>query len=183
MTLDGAIREHGAMKLHIGSRTRAEGWTTLDIVPGEGVDIVGDCRDLSRFSDNSIETVYASHVLEHLRLADLIPTLKEWHRVLIPDGSVMISVPDMNILCRHFLNPTVTGETKFMVMWMMFGGQLDQYDFHFVGFDFEILGTYLSEAGFDMIFRVPSFALFDDTSAQNFLGVPLSLNVRARKPA
>jgi len=170
------------MKLIIGSRERFPGWESFDIVGGMGVDHVGDCRDLSRFRENSVETIYASHVLEHLHLSDLIPTLHEWKRVLQPGGRVMISVPDMNVLSRLFLDPRVNGEAKFMVMCIMFGGQLDQHDIHHVGFDFEILGTYLNECGYDTIVRVPTFGLFDDTSVQKFLGVPISLNVTAQKP-
>lgn len=170
------------MKLIIGSRERFPGWESFDIVGGAGVDHVGDCRDLSRFRENSIETIYASHVLEHLCLAEVIPTLNEWRRVLQPGGSVMISVPDMNVLARLFLDPRLNGEPKFMVMCIMFGGQLDQHDFHHIGFDFEILGTYLAECGYDSIVRVPAFALFDDTSSQRFFGALISLNVTARKP-
>ena len=92
------------MKLNIGARVRAEGWHTLDIVPGPEVDFVGDCRDLEQFAENSVDTIYASHVLEHVRYADeLAPTLKRWHAVLKPGGNVMISVPDLRMLCQLFL--------------------------------------------------------------------------------
>lgn len=170
------------MKLIIGSRERFPGWESFDIVGGDGVDHVGDCRDLSRFRENSIETIYASHVLEHLRLADLVPTLQGWKRALQPGGKVMISVPDLNVLSRMFIDPRMQGEPKFMVMSIMFGGQLDEHDFHHVGFDFEILGTYLAQCGYETIVRVPTFGLFDDTSSQKFFGAPISLNVAAQKP-
>jgi hypothetical protein len=50
-----------------------------------------------------------------------------------------------------------------------------------VSFDLEILGVHLHMAGFEGIRRVPSFGLFQDTSVQEFLGIPISLNVEAKK--
>ena len=94
------------MKLNIGARTRAEGWHTFDIVPGPEVDFVGDCRELAQFAENSLDTIYASHVLEHVRYAtELAPTLKRWHFVLKPAGTLMISVPDLRALASSFSIP------------------------------------------------------------------------------
>jgi len=172
------------MKLHIGSTVRAEGWKTFDINPGPEVDFVGDCRDLSRFPDESIEAIYACHVLEHLPYRrDLGVALKEWLRVLERGGSAMISVPNLNVLCHMFLNPKFSVEDRFFVMQMMFGGQMDAHDFHCVGFDEGILRACLTEAGFADTVRVHGFGLFEDTSVAKFLGVPISLNLTARKPA
>ena len=153
----------------------------MDLVSDPEVDYVGDCQNLAQFDANSIEAVYASHVLEHVPFAELQPTLKEWHRVLIPDGKLMVAVPDMNILAQLFVKPEVKGGDKVFVMRMMFGGQLDDTDFHFIGFDLEILGVHLHMAGFENIRRVRSFGLFQDTSIQEFHGIPISLNVEARK--
>jgi len=172
-----------ALKLHIGSRERTEGWKTLDAEPGPDVDFVGDCSDLSRFADGSVETIYASHVLEHVPYQTrLLATLKEWHRVLVPGGAVMISVPDLEILCRLFLYPQLDMDKRFFVMRMMFGGQIDRHDFHCVGLTMEFLDNYLRQAGFTDIARIKNFGLFADTSAMMFGGVPISLNVAARKP-
>jgi predicted SAM-dependent methyltransferase len=172
------------MKLNIGARTRAEGWHTFDIVPGPEVDFVGDCRDLAQFAANSVDTIYASHVLEHVRYAtELAPTLKRWFLVLKPGGMLMISVPDLRTLCHLFLHPKAQMGDRFQIMRMMFGGQMDPHDLHYVGFDFEILGQYLFDAGFREIRKVEDFKLFRDTSLQQFAGVPISLNVSAQKPA
>jgi predicted SAM-dependent methyltransferase len=171
------------MKLHIGTRKRAEGWKTLDITPGPEVDFVGDCRDLSQFADGSIETIYASHVLEHVPYQkELLKTLREWFRVLKLGGTVMISVPDLDILCRIFLYPTLTPDLRFSVMRIMFGGQLDPHDFHYVGLTWDFLGSFLHQAGFVEIVRVPDLGLFDDSSRLKFGGTTLiSLNVIAKK--
>lgn len=170
------------MKLHIGSQIRAAGWTTLDIQPGPGVDIVGNCVDLRIFADNSIETIYASHVLEHLGYQnDLRQALAEWHRVLVPGGTLMASVPDLDTLCRMFVHPDVSADDRISIMRMMFGGQCDPYDFHYVGLNFEFLSYFLGEAGFTDLARVKSFGLFEDTSEQTLNGAPISLNVTARK--
>jgi predicted SAM-dependent methyltransferase len=173
----------GKLKLLIGSRTRYPGWKTLDLVGGPQVDYVGDCETLEQFDTGSIEELYASHVLEHVPYAHLPATLKEWHRVLMPGGKIMVAVPDMNILAQLFVKPDVIGGDKVFVMRMMFGGQLDDTDFHCIGFDLEILGVHLHMAGFEDIRRVSSFGLFQDTSIQEFYGIPISLNVEARKKA
>jgi predicted SAM-dependent methyltransferase len=171
------------MKLHIGSRARVEGWVSFDIRPGPEVDHVGDCHDLSRFGDGTVEAIYASHVLEHLSYRfELAPALTEWRRVLKPGGTAMISVPDFETLCGLFIYPKLNASERHFIMMMIFGGQTNPADFHKVGLNFEYLKSLLEEAGFADIRRVPSFDLFDDTSVFKFRNVPISLNVSAVKP-
>ena len=47
------------MKLHIGGEEEKEGWTIFNVQKKTNTDLVGDIRDLSQFTDNSIEEVYA----------------------------------------------------------------------------------------------------------------------------
>ena len=44
------------------------------------MDIVGDRRDLTQFGDESIEEIYASHVLEHVPFPQIPDTLTETRR-------------------------------------------------------------------------------------------------------
>lgn len=171
------------MKLHIGSKVRSEGWKTLDIDPGPEVDYVGDCRSLPQFSDGSIETIYASHVLKHVPYRQTMFVLKEWFRVLKPRGMAMIAVPDLEALSRLYLDLQTRPQDRLFVMQMMFGGQVDDHDFHFVGFNAELLDNWLLQAGFVEMTRVRDFGVFKDTSVMQYRGVPISLNVMARKPA
>ena len=66
-------------------------------------------------------------------------------------------------------------------MRMMFGGQIDDYDFHYFGWNFEFLNDYLMSSNFSKVERVNSFGLFEDTSNYKPYGFPISLNVIAYK--
>jgi len=172
-------------KLHVGGEVRVAGWEVLNALPGPHVDHLGNARDLSAFADNTFSEIYASHVVEHLDYKDeLVATLKEWHRVVVPGGRVLISVPDMDVLAQLFLlKDQLDVQGRFHVMRMMFGGHVDKYDYHVVGLNEEFLTEFLELAGFDNVRRVQNFGLFADTSAMVFGGIPISLNVIAEKPA
>jgi predicted SAM-dependent methyltransferase len=170
------------IKLHIGGQEKREGWTIQDALPGPIVDYVGNCNDLSFLGDETCAEVYASHVLEHLGYnGELQNTLRGINRVLKPGGRLRASVPDLETLCRLFLHPALDTAGRFHVMRMMFGGRTTAYDVHYVGLSFEFLGNFLHEAGFRDIRRVAEFGLFQDTSTLRLGGVPISLNVEARK--
>ena len=47
------------------------------------------------------------------------------------------------------------------------------------GIDEGLLMAWLGQAGFSSARRVGNFGLFDDSSAMEFLGMPISLNVTA----
>ncbi len=170
------------MKLHIGGTETKHGWTILNVVPGPHVDVVGSCTDLSAFADGSVEEIYASHVVEHLGHRDeLKPALGEFHRVLAPGGRVAISVPDIVTLSRLMGSDDLNVGQRYEIMLMMFGGQLDAFDFHKVGLFDELLALFLLNAGFKNPQRVDGFGLFDDYSSHRFGDTPISLNMIAVK--
>ena len=170
------------MKLHIGGKQIKEGWSILNIQKNEGVDFIGDISDLSQFKDNSIDEIYASHVVEHINQKNIKKTLSGIHRVLTTNGKFYISVPDMDVLCRIFISKEAPTKVKFHVMRMMFGGQIDEFDFHYFGWNLEFLKDYLSSAGFKKIEKVKFFSIFNDTSNYApYNEVPISLNIIAYK--
>jgi len=171
-------------KLHIGGKVRIDGWEVLNAQPDECVDHVGDARDLSRFPTDTFDEIYASHVVEHFDyVGELELTLREWNRVLVPGGRVGISVPDLDILAAIFVQrQALSFEERFMVMRMMFGGHVDQYDHHKVGLSEDLLTGFLMLAGFTNIARVGAFGICNDSSNAVFRDRPISLNVVAMKP-
>ncbi len=173
------------MKLHIGGTQAKEGWKVLDIQSAPHVDYVADIRDLSQFSDESFDEIYASHVAEHIPYSndELVKVLAGFCRILKAQGVLKLSVPDMETLCWMFTSPRLTSDAKFHIMRIIFGGQMDAHDYHYVGLSFDILQGFLSKAGFEKIERVKGFGLFDDSSSQTLAGIPISLNVEARRQA
>ena len=79
------------MKIHIGGEQKKDGWKILNIQGKEGTDFIGDISDLSRFENESIDEIYASHVLEHVPQKRVLDTLKGVHRVLKAGGESSMS--------------------------------------------------------------------------------------------
>jgi predicted SAM-dependent methyltransferase len=169
------------MKLHIGGEQKKDGWKILNIQKKNNVDFIGNITDLSQFEDSSIEEIYASHVFEHVLQSEVNKTLKGIHRVLVDGGKFYVSVPDMDILCRMFIDPKAPLRVKFHAMRMMFGGQIDKFDIHYFGWNHQFMIDFLIQAGFKKLERVKSFNLFKDTSDYAPYGQLISLNVIAIK--
>ena len=169
------------MKLHIGGKEAKNGWKILNIQKTENVDYVGDITNLSQFETESIDEIYASHVLEHVGRFKVSSTLEGIYRILKKKGKFYVSVPDMDILSHAFVSPLASAENKFRIMRMMFGGQVDQYDFHYFGWNYEFLRDFLKKAGFTDLKKVDTFGLFNDTSDYKLYGFPVSLNLVATK--
>ena len=87
----------------------------------------------------------------------------------------------MDVLCHFFVSPLADKKTKFHTMRMIFGGQVDKYDYHYFGWNYEFMNGYLRNAGFSKVDKVVSFGLFNDTSDYKPYGFPISLNVIAVK--
>lgn len=169
------------IKLHIGGVKVKEGWKILNIEDAEGVDFLGDIRKLSAFVDGSCSEIYASHVLEHLSIAEALPVFHELYRMLVPGGKLYVSVPDLETMCWMFTSPTYNVADKFSLMKVIYGGQTDAHDFHHIGYTFDFLVDMLRDAGFQSVEHVESLGLFEDTSELVFLGQRVSLNLIVSK--
>ena len=169
------------MKLNIGGESKKEGWKILNIQKKPDVDFIGNINNLEQFDDESCDEIYASHIIEHVDQKTVLNTLKGINRILKKNGKFYISVPDMDSLCHFFISPLANKKIKFHVMRMIFGGQVDEYDYHYFGWNYEFLNDYLTQAKFSEIKRIQSFGLFDDTSDFKPYGFPISLNVIATK--
>lgn len=110
------------------------------------------------FADGSVEELLAIHILEHVHASALMPTLREWHRVLRPGGFAQIHVPDAATVFAAYLDSPP--EKKWTVMVPIFGmtsharlGQPGVLDLerHHVIYDFALLERVLLDAGFDRV--------------------------------
>ncbi|MFQ3680563.1 MAG: methyltransferase domain-containing protein [Pseudanabaenaceae cyanobacterium] len=172
------------MKLHIGGKVPHPDWRILDAEPRPEVDFVGSAADLSFLANESVSELYASHVLEHFHYAmgaELFHVLAEWKRVLQPGGRLYVAVPDLDVLCRLYIQPHRTVDEKHFLMGILFGGQKTLLDVHRSGFSWDTLAAYLEAVGYRNCQRVADFGLFHDTSLLTVFGEPASLNVIAYK--
>jgi ubiquinone/menaquinone biosynthesis C-methylase UbiE len=93
--------------LHVGCGMKRKDRTTrgfntnqweefrLDIDEGVTPDIVGTMTDMSAVADLSMEAIYSSHNIEHLYPHEVAIALKEFFRVLRPEGFAIITCPDL----------------------------------------------------------------------------------------
>jgi predicted SAM-dependent methyltransferase len=148
------------------------------------VDFIGDITDLSQFDDECVEEIYASHVLEHVGLAKIAATFNGLQRILKKEGKLYISVLNLDIIAKIFvLLPE--GQDKYNVMAMIYGGQTDSHDFHYIGYWPNLLFSILTKAKFRRYEKVEFFNIFKDTSNMRVKilngPIPISLNVIAYK--
>lgn len=90
------------IKLNLGCQIHyIEGWINQDIVgddPNIRIDINCDADKLP-LEDNSVDFIYAGHLIEHLYPDTVQRYLQEWFRVLKHGGKVVIVTPDSG---KHF---------------------------------------------------------------------------------
>lgn len=150
------------MKLNLGSGQDKliDGYTNVDNKFGLSVYPLD-------YEDNTIDEIRASHILEHFSHRQTLQVLKEWNRVLKVGGILKVSVPDFTKLIHDFIeHPMLEG--------YLFGGQIDEYDFHHALFTDEKLINLLWIAGFDNLSRWESE--IDDCAS-----FTLSLNIQGIK--
>ncbi|MEV4710681.1 methyltransferase domain-containing protein [Micromonospora sp. NPDC049374] len=77
--------------LGCGATKQWPGNLGLDIFPAPGVDAVADLSGSLPLADDSVDVLFAVHILEHL--IDFLPLLDECHRVLRPGGVLHVMSP------------------------------------------------------------------------------------------
>jgi len=176
------------IKLHLACGERyIPGFIHIDERFFPHIDYQSDVSHLVAFKDNSVDLIYASHILEHFKRKEIKNVLKEWYRVLKKGGTLRLAVPDFEAICKAY--------RKFkdikLLMGPIHGGQTYEGNTHYVSFDFNYLKEVLEDVGFKNVkrynWRKTIHKDYDDFS-QSYLphmakdsGLLISLNVEAEK--
>ncbi|PCJ63256.1 MAG: hypothetical protein COA79_00175 [Planctomycetota bacterium] len=174
------------LKLSLGSGSqKIEGFKNVDINAAINPDFLMDITDL-QFNDDSVDVLYASHVLEHLENKTtlehkdfLLKVLRKWNNLLTHDGSLYICVPDIETISNALLENIKKTETVNSLVEMIYGGKRNKFDRHYFGFTKSTLSDLLIKAGYQNIEYFEPFV--DDESKHKLNNKNISLNLVAHK--
>ena len=125
------------LRVNLGSGQRKFGtpehpWLNVDCNPKWEPDLLADGADLSIIASDTAEYVVLSHTLEHYNLGKADLMLKECHRILAPDGSLIVTVPNMRELAKAWLRGSIEDYIFFV---NTYGAYMsDEADIHRWGF-------------------------------------------------
>lgn len=176
-----------ALNLHLGCGTKhIEGYVNIDIRFLPKVDEVNNIKFLRNYKENTVDTIYACHVLEHFSRWDYENVLRRWYELLKPNGILRVAVPNFKSVCNYY-SKTQDLQT---VMGILYGGQDYDENYHYVAFDFVTLSNSLRKVGFTKVkeydWKQTVHAHVDDYSKayiphMDQTGLLMSLNIEAQK--
>ncbi len=117
--------------------------TNFDSRDLKNINEVGDVRDLSRFNDEEFDYILASDIIEHFPIKNTAIIIKEWSRVLKPNGVIEFRLPNLAVICNQYN----TAKDARNVSWLLYGGQDYSGNFHYVCFDRKLFMEEYSKAG------------------------------------
>jgi len=94
--------DHGFVILNVGAGRPSlleSPFIDCDIAEQSNCSIISPMHNIP-LTDNSVEFIFALHVVEHVRPALLCVALKEWRRILKDGGALLIETPDIQRVLR-----------------------------------------------------------------------------------
>lgn len=88
--------------VHLGSGGHhLEGWVNTDRVFDPGMSVCADAASGLPFRDQSVDRIFSEDFFEHLDPADAVNVLRDCRRILRPNGSMRIGMPDLDAIVRR----------------------------------------------------------------------------------
>jgi len=121
------------------------------------IDICWDIvKEKYPLADNSLEGIFTEHCLEHIPFESCLSNLKEFYRLLKPNGVVRIVVPDGEIYCDLYSKRKVDSKTILPYgdnedTGMISINRIFRSHGHLFIYDFETLQLLLKKSGFKKI--------------------------------
>ena len=195
--VDGAPK-----KLEVGCGDYPQpGYIHLDIRRFKHIDVVCDFgSERLPFEENELDEILSNHSIEHVSWRKLPHVLSEWYRVLKPGGKLFFRTPDLEFICRSYLDGKVTKEhpndenyiKKFFspsitpAWWAnikLFAGQDYDGNYHQFAFDFEMAKNTLEKFGFKGVVRKFVTPVFSPGELQIEAFKPQSMSVLVKRNA
>ena len=170
--------------LHVGCGSKRKAQTTpgfqgdewrelrFDIDPNAKPDIVGTMTDMSGVPDASVDALFSSHNIEHLYPYEVEVAVREFVRVLKPEGFAVITCPDLQSVSAlvaqgKLLEPAYNSPAgPISPLDIMYGYRPDlaqgkHFMAHRCGFTLRVLLAVLQEGGFRNVLGMARATEFD----------------------
>ena len=156
------------LKLDIGSGDYphsqyggGSGWTTVDLY--KPADVKADMGTLP-YADGEVDEIFSSHALEHCGRKDKArAVLKEWHRVLRPDGKLTLIVPNLDYSAKYWLEHPEDPSA----LALLFGMHDHAGEVHTTGWNERTLRRDLHDSGF----AIEQLRIIDNHSQESLLAI------------
>ena len=169
-TVSNYFKNHNPRMLNLGAGpNKYSGWLTADAFKSEA-DIYLNAYGRMPFDDNAWDVVYSEHMLEHIFVDKVPGLLSEVHRILKPGGLFRVTVPDLEVHAKNYVNgnddffqPIIT---KYMARWdkqkskywlirsnggAFMSRAVQRFYRHRWMYDFPTLSSCLNEVGFSQV--------------------------------
>ncbi len=157
--------DNQAIKLNLGGGLKypLPGFTLLDAKQGQSV------YPLANYPDGSVDEIRASHILEHFPFEQSHLVLREWVRVLKPNGIIKLAVPDFDVIVDGYVNGADVPHEH-----LIMGGHTDGNDVHKSVWNRAKLEAMMRASG---LIRVEPW----ESEVKDCASLPVSLNLCGRK--
>ena len=179
------------IKVNIGCAKRNFGsdWYHIDASKYEHIHS-HDIENLP-FKDNSVDLLYASHVLGYFDNIEVNDLLKKWHSVLKSGGILRLAVPNFKNYCKMYYENKITIEQCLGPIFGKWYINDETIIYHKTTYDEKSLKNLLENNGFKNIklwdWREVEHGKYDDYS-QSYIphmdkenGIHMSLNIECNK--
>lgn len=145
------------LDLHLGCGIRyLAGFVNIDANPARKTDVWLDVRCGLPFADHSVDSIYSTHMIEHLYPDELEKLLRACARVLKPGGGMRIIVPSLSNAILAFQQKRHDWfYDDFPRHFDSLGGRFSNFVFcdgqHRTAFDLSYLDEVLRKAGFQEV--------------------------------
>ena len=178
------------MKINIGCGQRNFGKEWIHVDGGDYNHI--DSKDIliKECENESVDLIYASHLIEYFDRKEVIPILKRWREVLKPNGILRLAVPNYEIYAKLYAEEKILLEDSLGPLY----GKMEMGNktiYHKTTYDYSSLKKILQGVGMRNIskynWKETSHSIFDDHSQAYFPhmdkdnGILMSLNMECVK--
>jgi predicted SAM-dependent methyltransferase len=138
---------NNVIRLNLGcGKHKTPGFVNIDLDPNVNPDMVFDLSKNLPYPKNSVHSIFASHILEHLHMNLSERVLKNWYDVLKKDGILEIMVPNLTWAAQRILEDEDIKDD--WILKVIYGGEWNGFQHHQTGFTPKRLTNLLERIGF-----------------------------------